>query len=57
MAFIIATPLVALAAYALGLLANLLDDNGYALFGLGAVGIILWALAFMIYKGARGSPP
>ncbi len=53
LAFVIATPLVALAAYALGLLANLLDDDGYVLFGLGAVGIILWALAFIIYKGAR----
>ena len=53
LAFVIATPLVALAAYALGLLWNLLDDNGYTLFGLGAVGIILWALAFLIYKGAR----
>jgi len=53
LAFVIATPLVALAAYALGLLANLLDDNGNVLFGLGAVGVILWALAFIIYKGAR----
>ena len=54
LAFVIATPLVALVAYALGLLANLLDDNGYALFGLGAVGVILWGLAFLIYNGARG---
>jgi hypothetical protein len=54
LAFVIATPLVTLAAYALGLFANLLDDNGYARFGLGAVGLILWALAFIVYKGARG---
>lgn len=53
LAFFIATPLVTLAAYGLGLLANLIDDQGYALFGLALVGLILWVLAFLIHKNAR----
>ncbi|MBI5895811.1 MAG: hypothetical protein HZB24_07360 [Desulfobacterales bacterium] len=53
LAFIIATPLVTLGAYILGLLSNLLDDQGYALFGLAAVGSLLWTVAFLIHKGAR----
>jgi hypothetical protein len=53
LAFLIATPMTLLAAYLFGLVANLLDDQNYVLFAVIAVGILLWVLAFLIYKGAR----
>jgi hypothetical protein len=51
--FVIATPLVMLAACGAALFFNALDEEGYALFGLAAGGSLLWVLAFYIYGGAR----
>lgn len=53
LAFVIATPLLALAACAFGILSNLADDYGYALFGVALVGAVFWTLAFLIHKNAR----
>lgn len=51
--FVIATPLVTLAGYGTALFLDALDEQDYVLFGLAAGGSLLWALAFLIYKGAR----